>query len=64
MIGTPELQGADVIATDIRAACALALLGLAAHGQTRVLDGSHHWKRGYETLDEKLRSLGADIVLL
>lgn len=56
-----SLVGTDVIATDIRAACALALLGLAAHGQTRVFDGVHHWKRGYETLDEKLRSLGAFI---
>lgn len=56
-----SLQGTDVIATDIRAACALALLGLAAHGQTRVFDGVHHWKRGYETLDEKLQSLGAFI---
>ncbi|MFA5998563.1 MAG: UDP-N-acetylglucosamine 1-carboxyvinyltransferase [Candidatus Babeliales bacterium] len=63
LIGTPELQGTDVIATDIRAACALALLGLAAHGETRVIDGSHHWKRGYETLDEKLRSLGAFVEL-
>ncbi len=58
-----QLYGADVKATDIRAACALALLGLAAQGQTRVLDGVHHWKRGYETLDEKLRSLGAKIEL-
>lgn len=58
-----QLQGADVIATDIRAACALSLLGLAAHGQTRVFNGVHHWKRGYETLDEKLQSLGAQIQL-
>ena len=57
------LVGSDVKATDIRAACALALLGLAAQGETRVFDGVHHWKRGYETLDEKLRSLGAFIEL-
>lgn len=56
-----SLVGTDVIATDIRAACALTLLGLAAQGQTRVFHGVHHWKRGYETLDEKLRSLGAFI---
>lgn len=55
------LQGTDVKATDIRAACALALLGLAAEGQTRVFDGVHHWKRGYETLDTKLNELGASI---
>ncbi len=57
-----QLQGADVKATDIRAACALVLLGLSAEGQTKVYDGVHHWKRGYETLDEKLRLLGAKIV--
>lgn len=61
--GVCELGGADVFATDIRAACALTLLGLAADGETRVRDGVHHWKRGYATLDEKLRALGADIVL-
>lgn len=63
LIGTPELQGAEVIATDIRAACALALLGLAADGTTRVSQGTHHWKRGYETLDAKLRALGANVIL-
>jgi UDP-N-acetylglucosamine 1-carboxyvinyltransferase len=63
MEGATELVGADVVATDIRAACALALLGLAAKGTTRVINGVHHWKRGYETLDEKLRSLGASIII-
>ncbi len=61
---TSELYGSDVIATDIRAACALALLGLAAHGTTRVEKGVHHWKRGYETLDIKLQNLGASIKLV
>ncbi|HSW75598.1 MAG TPA: UDP-N-acetylglucosamine 1-carboxyvinyltransferase [Candidatus Saccharimonadales bacterium] len=61
--GTPQLEGAEVVATDIRAACALALLGLAAHGTTMVQKGVHHWKRGYETLEEKLRQLGACIEL-
>lgn len=64
LVGTPQLHGAEVIATDIRASCALALLGLAADGTTRVAQGTHHWKRGYETLDAKLRSLGAKISLL
>lgn len=58
-----QLVGTEVVATDIRAACALALLGLAADGVTKVHNGTHHWKRGYETLDEKLRSLGANISL-
>lgn len=61
--GTPDLTGADVVATDIRAACALALLGLASNGVTRVEKGVHHWKRGYETLDSKLQKLGAKITL-
>lgn len=61
--GTPDLTGTEVIATDIRAACALALLGLAAEGTTRVHKGVHHWKRGYETLDAKLQQLGAKIIL-
>lgn len=62
IIGVNELYGTDVVATDIRAACALALAGLVADGQTKI-DGLSHWKRGYETLDEKLRQLGALIEL-
>lgn len=61
--GVKELHGAEVIATDIRAACALALAGIVAEGQTTI-DGLSHWKRGYETLDDKLRSLGASIDLV
>ncbi|MBP9764880.1 UDP-N-acetylglucosamine 1-carboxyvinyltransferase [Candidatus Babeliales bacterium] len=63
LTGSSQLIGTEVKATDIRAACALALLGLAAQGTTRVAHGVHHWKRGYETLDVKLRSLGASILL-
>lgn len=63
VIGEQELIGTEVVATDIRAACALALTGLVADGVTKIIDGSHHWRRGYETLDEKLRSLGADIII-
>ena len=61
--GVKKLVGCDVFATDIRAACALALLGLSAQGITRVEKGVHHWKRGYETLDAKLKILGANIQL-
>ena len=60
--GVKELFGAHAMATDIRAACALGLAGLIAHGQT-FIEGLHHWKRGYETLDEKLRNVGAHIEL-
>lgn len=58
--GVNCLQGADVQATDIRASCALVLAGLVANGVTRVY-GVSHWKRGYESLDKKLRQLGAEI---
>ena len=63
LTGASELVGTQVIATDIRAACALAIVGLAAEGETCVLNGTHHWMRGYETLDAKLRLLGATIEL-
>ena len=58
--GTPELTGANVVASDLRAGAALVLAGLNAKGTTEVLD-IYHIDRGYENLDGKLRSLGADI---
>jgi len=60
--GVDELYGASVIATDIRAACALVVAGLMAKGTT-TMTGIHHWKRGYEALEEKLTQLGAHIIL-
>jgi len=54
-------QGATVMATDLRASAALVLAGLAAKGTTRVRR-IYHLDRGYESLELKLRSLGADIV--
>jgi UDP-N-acetylglucosamine 1-carboxyvinyltransferase len=60
--GVDELYGASVIATDIRASCALVIAGLMAKGTT-IMTGIHHWKRGYEALEEKLALLGAHIVL-
>ncbi len=58
--GVDELYGASVIASDIRASCALALVGLAAKGIT-IMTGIHHWRRGYELLETKLNHLGANI---
>jgi UDP-N-acetylglucosamine 1-carboxyvinyltransferase len=58
--GVPRLSGARVRALDIRAGAALVLAGLAADGITDV-SGAEHIDRGYENLDERLRSLGADI---
>jgi len=60
--GVEELYGVPVIATDIRASCALVLAGFVATGTT-VMSGVHHWRRGYEALEKKLASLGAFIVL-
>lgn len=61
--GVTELYGADVIATDIRASAALVIAGLVAHGHT-VISGVHHFRRGYDGFDLKLRSLGAKISIM
>jgi UDP-N-acetylglucosamine 1-carboxyvinyltransferase len=58
--GPSELQGAEVAATDLRAAAALILAGLQADGITRVTE-LKHLDRGYVNLAGKLASLGADI---
>jgi len=60
--GVDDLYGAHVIASDIRASCALVLAGLAAKGTTTVT-GISHWRRGYQHLEVKLRALGAIIDL-
>lgn len=58
--GVERLTGARVLATDVRAAAALVLAGLAARGDT-VLDGLDHLDRGYDGMAEKLNACGADI---
>jgi len=58
--GVDKLYGTSVIATDIRASCALVLAGLAAEGST-IMTGIHHWKRGYEGLENKLKRMGATV---
>ena len=58
--GPCNLQGAEVAATDLRAAAALILAGLAAEGYTRVTE-LRHLDRGYVRFHEKLAALGADI---
>jgi len=58
--GVRRLSGATVDATDLRSGAALVIAGLVADGVTSV-DGVHHMDRGYEDLDGKLRSAGADI---
>lgn len=58
--GVPFLSGAPVMATDLRASAALVLAGLAAQGKT-IVRGLHHLDRGYENLEGKLQSLGANL---
>lgn len=58
--GVPKLAAAPVMATDLRASAGLILAGLAAEGETLV-DRIYHVDRGYETIEEKLRQLGAII---
>jgi len=60
--GVEELYGVPVIATDIRASCALVLAGFVAKGVT-VMSGVHHWRRGYQALENKLTTLGARVEL-
>lgn len=58
--GPTQLTGAKVIASDLRASASLVLAGLAAQGETWI-DRVYHIDRGYEKIEEKLRSVGADI---
>lgn len=58
--GVPELRGATVYASDLRAGAALCLAGLAAHGET-VVKNIHFIDRGYEAIEKSLQMLGADI---
>ncbi|MBY0123217.1 UDP-N-acetylglucosamine 1-carboxyvinyltransferase [Bacillus sp. S/N-304-OC-R1] len=60
MNGPSNLQGAEVAATDLRAAAALILSGLVADGVTRVTE-LKHLDRGYVNFHEKLAGIGADI---
>ena len=58
--GVKKLSGAPVMSTDLRASFSLVLAGLAAEGET-VVNRVYHLDRGYETLEEKFKALGADI---
>lgn len=58
--GVQQLYGTQVIATDIRASCALVLAGMVAADATHMT-GIHHWRRGYDGLELKLNKLGARI---
>ena len=58
--GAKKLKGAKVMSTDLRASACLVLAGLIAEGTTEVLR-VYHLDRGYQRIEEKLKSLGADI---
>lgn len=58
--GVPVLDGATVMATDLRASASLVLAGLVARGDT-VIERIYHLDRGYENLEEKLNALGANV---
>ncbi|MDH4381148.1 MAG: UDP-N-acetylglucosamine 1-carboxyvinyltransferase [Gammaproteobacteria bacterium] len=58
--GVPQLKSAPLMATDLRASASLVLAGLVAEGATEV-ERIYHIDRGYETIEEKLSNLGAQI---
>jgi len=58
--GVERLSGAALMATDLRASAGLVIAGLVAEGET-VIDRIYHLDRGYDRMEAKLRSLGADI---
>jgi UDP-N-acetylglucosamine 1-carboxyvinyltransferase len=58
--GVERLQGASVMATDLRASAGLVIAGLVAEGET-VVERIYHLDRGYEALERKLRALGVGI---
>ena len=58
--GVDKLSGAIVMATDLRASAGLVIAGLVAEGET-VVDRIYHLDRGYDRMEAKLRTLGADI---
>lgn len=58
--GVDKLEGATVMATDLRASAALVIAGLAAQGET-LIERIYHLDRGYERIEEKLARLGASV---
>ncbi|MBI4937280.1 MAG: UDP-N-acetylglucosamine 1-carboxyvinyltransferase, partial [Nitrosomonadales bacterium] len=58
--GVDHLEGATVMATDLRASASLVIAGLVAQGET-VIDRIYHLDRGYEHIEAKLSQLGANI---
>jgi len=59
--GKTQLSGAAVLASDLRASASLVLAALVADGET-IIDRVYHIDRGYERIEEKLRSVGAQVI--
>lgn len=59
--GVDALQGATVMATDLRASASLIIAGLVASGET-MIDRIYHLDRGYERIEQKLAALGAKVL--
>ena len=60
--GTKKIQGANVIATDLRGGAAMIVEALYAKGITQI-DNIHYILRGYENIEDKLKKIGANITL-
>ena len=58
--GVTQLNGAPVMATDLRASASLVIAGLIARGETH-LQRVYHIDRGYERIEDKFKALGANI---
>jgi UDP-N-acetylglucosamine 1-carboxyvinyltransferase len=58
--GVQELNGAEVMSTDLRASASLIIAALRARGQS-IVHRVYHIDRGYEAVEKKLQALGADI---
>jgi UDP-N-acetylglucosamine 1-carboxyvinyltransferase len=60
IVGKPQLKGAQVMATDLRASVSLVIAGLASRGET-IVNRIYHLDRGFERLEDKLSKCGAEI---
>jgi UDP-N-acetylglucosamine 1-carboxyvinyltransferase len=58
--GVPELSGATVMATDLRASASLVIAGLTAQGET-IVERIYHLDRGYDRMEDKLTRIGANV---
>ena len=61
VFGVKNLQGREVVGSDLRATAALALAGLSANGKT-IVKGLEHLERGYEDFSKKLQGIGAKVL--